>query len=393
MKSIWWITILALLSGCSLTSSTAPQQTIQGAPQVTITLPNAPYREGVTAHIQAMVTNAGEDISRVEIAVDGTVIATLPNPNPSGDLAFGVSYPWQTVGLGQHIIQVTAYRADNTSGQATHTLNVVEAQIIQQPIQPSTPTPQPTIPPRDTLPPAPTSNAAPTTFPTSDAAAVPMALFDRQQNVRRGPGTEFVPILGTFAPGDQAEILSLNLTGDWFKVRFGDGEGWVYAPYVTVQGSTSNLPREVGPPTPIPQPTAIPTAVPPPAATNTPQPSLNLVLVDPFIDPPQPNCGQPFQVGMTIRNDSNQRISTGLSRIQDVHIASGTVTASSGDGLIPVDLDPGGTHRVAVTFTIDVYVNETHRIEFIVDVNNNITETNENDNRIGVEYTLPANCP
>lgn len=393
MRVFWLITLLSLLTGCSLTGGTSTEETIQGAPQVSITMGSAPYREGVTVYIQATIANAGADVSRLEVAVDGTTIATLPNPNPAGDAVFGISQPWQAAGLGSHTVQVTAFRADNTSGEASQTVNVVEAQIIQQPVQQPTLTTQPTIAPRNTLPPAPTSNAAPTAFPTSNAAAVPQALFDRQQNVRSGPGTEFVPILGTFSAGEQAEILSLNLSGDWLKVRFGDGEGWVYAPYVTVQGSTSNLPREAGPPTPVPQPTAFPTAVPPPAATNTPQASLNLVVVDPFIDPPQPNCGQSFQVGMTIRNDSNQRISTGLSRIQDVHVASGTVTASSGDGLVAVELDPGGTHRVAVTFSIDVFVNEAHRIEFIADVNNNVAETNENDNRVGVEYTLPANCP
>lgn len=393
MRAIGFILIMISLAGCSLTGGSTTEETIQGVPQVSIVASSAPYREGVTAYIQATIANAGTDISRVEVLMDGAVVATLPNPNPTGDAVFGISQPWQAVGLGAHTIRVVAFRADNSSGEASQPINVVESQTIQQPVQQTTATTQPTIAPRNTLPPQPTSNAPATAFPTSSAASVPMALFDRQQNVRSGPGTEFVPILGTFSTGEQAEILSQNLTGEWLKVRFADGEGWVYAPYVTVQGSISNLPREVGPPTPIPQPTAIPTAVPPPAATNTPQASLNLVVIEPFIDPPQPNCGESFQVGMTIRNDSTQRISTGLSRIQNVHVGSGTVTASSGDGLVAVDLDPGATHRVAVTLMVDVYFNEIHRIEFIADVNNQIAETNENDNRIGVQYTLPANCP
>jgi uncharacterized protein YgiM (DUF1202 family) len=239
--------------------------------------------------------------------------------------------------------------------------------------------------PTNTL--APTNTLSPTQPAATSTPDVPTARFTGGINVRSGPGTNFNPPIGSFTANETAEILALNTQETWLKVRYGGGEGWVFASLVEIQGSTASLPREVGPPTPVP------TAPPAPTAAPTSASSVNITVIEPFISPSQPQCGQQFTVGMTIQNNSTVQTTIGISRIQDVHVASGNVVTSSGDALVAVTLDPGATHRVTFNFTINAFFGELHRIDFIADVNNQVAETNENDNRIGVEYTLPANCP
>src|SRR4029434_2114983 len=81
--------LMVMLSACNLGNSGVQgggQTVISGAPVVRIAapLPNATYLEGVSVNIQAAVSNAGTDIDRVEIAIDDTVAATLPQPNSAG---------------------------------------------------------------------------------------------------------------------------------------------------------------------------------------------------------------------------------------------------------------------------------------------------------------------
>ena len=56
------------------------------------------------------------------------------------------------------------------------------------------------------------------------------------------------------AAGQTAEILGKNLDGTWYKIRFYNGEGWIAALTVDVEGNVSNLVAEAGPATPIPAP-------------------------------------------------------------------------------------------------------------------------------------------
>ncbi|GAB4511856.1 MAG: hypothetical protein OHK0046_10510 [Anaerolineae bacterium] len=410
-RNLALVILILAVAGCSLPTSVNndEQTTISGAPEVRIAspLPNATFLEGVAVNIQAAVTNAGEDIDRVEILVEGVNIATLPSPNPAGAGVFNVTQTWVAPEPGTYTISLTAFRAGGTSSApATVTVNIISQAE-------DTPTPTETAPvDPNSLPPAgatsasdgaatnapaveptaagPTETPRPTDTPAPTEPTVPIARFVNGINVRSGPGTNFNPPIGQFTANQEAEVLALNLDGSWLKVRYGTGEGWVFANLVEIVGDIASLPREAGPPTPFPTNTPLPTAIP---ATATSAVTNNLVPVEPFINPPQPNCGQPFTVGVTIRNDGSGNLNTGLTRIQVVRVADGQVIRSSDTALVSVPLAAGGTHRVTFTFTIDVFVGETHRVEFIADVNNEVPETIETDNRISVDYPMPANCP
>src|SRR5690606_27674665 len=82
--------------------------------------------------------------------------------------------------------------------------------------------------------------------------------------------TNFEPPIGTFQAGQQAEILSQNNDGTWFKVRFATGEGWVFAQITKTEGDIASLPREAGPPIPTATATPIAPVVQPTSAPDQP---------------------------------------------------------------------------------------------------------------------------
>ncbi|TVR23602.1 MAG: hypothetical protein EA396_02970 [Anaerolineaceae bacterium] len=387
-----------LTGGCSLAGGGTPDE--QSLPVVRIAdgIGSAPYREGVFINLQAAISNADGAISRVEFTIDDRTISQIDAPNPEGLVQFVVTEQWQADGTGARLLRVSAVRDDGVSGEASVMLNVVAADSAPsdtgQPTTVSTSAPAipATISPPVTLPPPTTAPASPAPPTASTGGGTPEAVFNRLQNVRSGPGLNFSRV-GTFSSGDRTPILAVNPGGDWFKVRFGSGEAWVFAPYVDVTGNISNLPRESGPPTPVPQPTAIPTAPPPTVAPDPQLPNLTVTDIGIFVPSDgssQPRCGVPFVARVTVRNTSDVPTSTGLTLIQNVHVASGTVNGSSGLSLIPVDIGAQGSHTVEYTFTIDTFVNEEQRVEFIADANNEVAESNENDNRNGITYVLQS---
>ena len=405
---VWRFVGLLILSviaaGCTLPApGEDDSDTASGPPVVSIVSPASAsvYLQGAPVHIVARVDNVSASNVQAQFTVDGAIIATTQSAADSVSSVI-LGQTWTAEGAGAHTIGVIVTDADGVqSAPASVSVSVVADSVIavsdvdEDPVDidptadtsapdPATEAPTDTPPPTDPPTDAPPPTEVPPTEPT-----VPTARFNQGINVRSGPGLNFAPPIGAYAANNSAEILAVNLDGTWYKVRFGSGEGWVFANLTSVEGNINALPREAGPPTPVPTALPPPTAVPP---TATPQGAVNLVVTNPFIDPPNPVCGQDFRVGMTIRNDGSIAGSTGLSQIRDIHVGSGSENATSGGGLVAVTLQPGGTHVVEWTFNINTFFNETHRIEYRTDINGEVAESNENDNSIGVDYVLGA-CP
>ncbi len=399
---------LLLLAGCNLNLSPdgAPAVDISGAPLVRIVspLPNATYLEGVPVNIQALVSNAGADIDRVEVLVDGEIVATLPQPNEDSTASFSLTHGWSATGLGAHTIDVNAFRADGSSS-APATVNITVVSRSAQSAEntqaaggdadattPRLPTNTPTMRPQQqqtaTTQPTQADQQA-TSAPASSGSGRPTATFAQGVNVRRGPGLAFEPPIGAFASGQTAEILAVSTAGDWYKVRYGGGEGWVFAALVQASGDTASLPREAGPP----PPTAAPTAVPLPAATAVPQTQVNLVAGIVELNPGQPSCAETFNIGFDVANLGTEASSASSTiSVQDVRVADGSVQGSTIGGF-PV-LQPGQTFRVDMPLTVSTWYEEEHRIILIIDPNNQIPETEEGDNRREVTYRLQkGSCP
>ncbi|MBL8133967.1 MAG: SH3 domain-containing protein [Anaerolineae bacterium] len=408
------LTLSLISAGCNLNAAPGAAA-ISGAPLVQISAPQpgATYLEGVEVNIAAQVSNAGADIDRVEFAIDESLVETISEANPQGAAVFGVNHTWQAAGLGEHRIAVTAFRRDGSASETALVAIIVIAggDVNTGATQPGLPTASiqatpstqatrfvlPTVTPLGgqggeppTAPPSsePTT-AAPTAQPTAAAAAAPIASFSQGVNVRRGPGLEFDPPIGAYAAGQTAEILAVSTGGDWYKVRYGGGEGWVYGQLTTVTGDTSALPREAGPPRPTPRPATATPVLP----TGAPASGANLVAGIVVLNPAAPVCAQTFVVGLDVANLGTEPTSaSGTVTLNDVRAADGSAQGSTIGGF-PI-LQPGQTVRIDMPLTISTWYNETHRITLTIDQENLIAESNPNDNAVSLEYFLDkGGCP
>lgn len=395
-RAIWLAAVLVLLAaaGCNLdfVGIPTPVAVVSGAPVVTIAspLPDSVYLPGVDVIIQARVTNAGPGIARIEFAVDGATILSLDDPNPSGAYAFSAQTHWEATGPGPHTLTIAVVREDGTrSLPATLTFRVAGAEASVTPAASATagvpilPTQRPT----NTAPPA----AATATTASANTGGGPLTgTFIQTLNVRSGPGLAFNPPIGSFNAGQTTGVLARNPAGDWYKVRYLSGEGWVFAQLVTLNGDAASLPVDAGPP--VPTPTSAPATLPPPA-TNTPQTTANLAGGVVTLNPSQPVCGQPFIVSLDVANlGSTPSASGGVVTLTDTHVASGNVQAET-TGSFPV-LQPGETFRVDMPLTVSTYYSETHRLTLTIDAANQIAETQDGDNTQTVDFTLlKGDCP
>lgn len=201
-------------------------------------------------------------------------------------------------------------------------------------------------------------------------------------NIRAGDGVGY-DVIGTLFQGDVARVVGISSSGNgWYFIELVDGtRGWIAPSTVRAEGDIRSVPR-VNPP-----------ASPTPPATNTPIPTGNLAGTNPSITPNPPTCLVPFQVLANITNNGNARTSRPVTvTIQDVHVNSGQVQQTI-VRTVP-ELDPGANFVVGGEFTISTFYNEEHRIVVVIDVNNEVNESNESDNVLVSSYVLQKGaCP
>lgn len=393
------VVVLLVASACSLNQSPDGQQVGGGPPVVRLVSPaaNATYLEGVPVNIQASITNAGDDIDRVEVTVDNAVVTTLPDPNANGLAAFSITHSWPAAGVGNHLIGVTAFRSSGAASEpATVTINIIspapeveattpptEAQPTQAPAdsgdEGDEPTDESDAPTDEGDAPADEGDDEP------DENGPPMATFTQGANVRRGPSTNFNPPIGSFAANQTAEIVGRNPAGDWYKVRYYNADGWVFASLLTVSGDTSNIPVDAGPPTP--QPTAIPpTPIPAPAATAVPASSANLVAGTIRLDPSEPSCRRTFNVRVDIANlGSSDTTASGSFTVQDFY--NGQLQEQT-QGSIPIIAAGQTIESAPIPITVSTYFEEEHTIVVILNSSGSIPEAGATDNRAELRYRL-----
>ncbi|MCA9912315.1 MAG: SH3 domain-containing protein, partial [Anaerolineae bacterium] len=262
---------LLLFSASCGTAAPAEEETITtGAPTVQISSPLSGdvYREGVGVNILVRVENAGADLARVAIQVDGEIVGEAVQPDLGSAQTITIRNGWPATGVGGHVITAVASRADGTSSEpASVSISVVandvvsaEEEATQAPTQAAAPTDAPTqqaagqgdqssqqvqpttAAPTDTL--APTDPPAPTATATP---ANPQIRVTTGANVRSGPGVNFEPPIGSLAAGATADILAVHTSGTWYKIQYYNGDGWISSAVVEVTGDIAGLPREAGP--------------------------------------------------------------------------------------------------------------------------------------------------
>ncbi len=396
-----------MVSGCNLANTPGQTTTaISGPPTVQIAAPpaNATYLANVAVNIQALVGNAGTDIDRIEILVDGANIQTLKTPNPGGAPSFSIAQSWQAAGEGQHTISVTAFRADgSSSAPATVTLNVISAQpsptsgVTQTTggttVQPTTATtggnnnPPPTAasggatnaPAEPTSPPAPAASATP---------SVPYTTTTQGINVRSGPSTLFNPPIGSLAADQAVDLLAKSADGQWFKVKYYNGSGWVFAAYTKPSIDVANLTVDAGPPLPTETPIP-PTAVPIPPTAVPVQTTANLVMGNVIINPDLPIvCGKTVAISIDVANLGGQpTTNSGTISIKDIHVSNNQEVASTTGAFGPIN--NGQTVNVSGIFlTVTAFVGEQHKLVVTINPDGAVAETGNADNSREITYTL-----
>jgi hypothetical protein len=393
------------LVACDMAASPEENASFEGPPIVRLAAPLAgdTYREGVSVDILVRVENAGPDIARVAIQVDGEIVGESSLPNSSGQASFTVQLGWTALGVGSHTISAIASRSDTTaSAPASVTINVVaSAQTaptntqaapaqptattesntgFTQPTQQNNQAPQAT----NTQAAAPTAASSNTPEPPrpTDTPSRPTISVTTGANIRRGPSQAFNPPIGSLAVGATAPILAVSTDGTWYKIQYYNGEGWIFAQTVSVTGDISGLPREAGPPTPIPM-TATFTPLP---VTATPVSSVDLIIdAAQSSIVPSFRCGQSSEIRMTVVNRGTSTSPSTIILVQDIE-QNGSVGATT-QGPVKA-LAPNESTLVVMYLTVSTNMLVGHTFRATVDGNNTVPETDETNNRNEYNYVL-----
>lgn len=405
---------LVILSACTLPSVISEDENspiISGPPVVTIVSPlnQARYLTGVNVNILAAVSNAGADINRVEVSVDDTIIATIPEPNPSGAANFSVTQTWPAGAAGSHSISVVVFRNDGSaSATAATSIEVVAELPVVSNAQNDTATPTNTLAAQSapsatpttqqaTNTPAPSATPQATTPAATATSDSPIAV-GRGVYIRRGPSVNFEPPLGVLGVGESAPIIGLNTDDSWLKIRYGDGEGWVFKNFTDIQGDISGLPREAGPATPIPPTPTTAQVVQPTAApgtTSVPSSGANLIVENFVFEPKDPFCNQNAQAKVNIGNIGNQATGTGGFVVLAVENTDGSNRQTLGSAAIPV-IEAGTRNFLVIIDFKDTFTSNRgdgiKRALILIDPNNQIPESNDNDNNATNEFALGVPC-
>ena len=253
--TLFTLLLALLLAACNLNVAPGPSnQVISGPPlvQIQAPLPNSSYLEGVAVNIQVQVQNAGSGPASVTFSADNVAFDNRTDLNSDGTGAFNTGASWTSSGAGAHVLSVVARRDDgSSSAPASVTVNVISqgAGPTQGDGDAGDSGDNGDAGRQDDAP----AREEPTDVPepTSDR---PMARVLRGAYVRDGPDTRFAPPIGSIAAGDQVELLAVNIHKTWYKIKYYNGEGWVFGSLLEVSGDVEDLPAVWGPPLPEPTP-------------------------------------------------------------------------------------------------------------------------------------------
>lgn len=208
---------------------------------------------------------------------------------------------------------------------------------------------------------------------SAPTGGAPTVTSDTNANVRLGDSVNY-PTVGALGRGQSAQILAISSTGSgWYLIQLPDGRrGWISPTVVAVSGDTSGLPRIAPPPVPF-----TPTP-PPPTAAPLPDALIVGVRFDREIIQ-----GQPFQVIVTVRNESSQAI--GPVAVACNFTPQNQLFSAPLDGLGPfAQID------IAITAQLDSGGGANTTANCAVDLNNVAAELNEANNYFNLTGFLRA---
>lgn len=211
-------------------------------------------------------------------------------------------------------------------------------------------------------------------------------------NVRAGDSTVY-HVIGHLLDGESALIKGISSRGTgWYYIELANGRsGFIYPGIVNTSGDLSDMPRINPPPPPPPTPVPIPTAVQPPPQQQT-QSSVDLVIHHIQVHPHGVECGETYEVQVTIRNAGSANApGGGLIEVRD-RGANGTgapQTTRIAFSAVPA----GALQTVAGHITPTVHIETMHHINATVDFDNRVAEFEEGNNTSATApYWLSGSC-
>ena len=133
---------------------------------------------------------------------------------------------------------------------------------------------------------------------------------------------------------------------------------------------------------------------PVPQLQPQPQPGANpdLIIESIVFRPEQPRCNESTQIEARIANiGAGRAVASGTLLVQDWHINSGTITATTSGGFPP--LAPNERFTAVMHLTVTTFYEEGHRLNITLDTTNAVLESNEANNLANRDYTLErADC-
>ncbi|QPC83410.1 hypothetical protein G4Y79_03235 [Phototrophicus methaneseepsis] len=392
---------LSLLAACSPTDEPENEPiAFEGPPVVRIIspAPNATYLKDASVVISTRIENAGPDVATVALSINGVNIGTTDASSQTA-AAFSVETGWPATVPGTYTLEVIATREDGTASEpASVTFNVQDSinpqgedEATEEPTEeaqedttpetpteevdtqtiedPATATPQPTD-----IPSEPVEEPATQPPPATATPSYPTATTIQGANIRSGPSTAFEPPLGSIGANETRRILARNTDSSWFRIEVFNSSGWIAAFLVETSGDIASLPVEnPAPPAPTatPQPTAVPAQV-------------DLSIVDWSTSPGQPTCNQPSTTRITIANSGTSASTQTNVVLRDLY--NGEVQANS-SATIPA-LQPGQNTTVTIDLSVSTYFAQVHTFRAVIDPDNAIPETNEDNNSRQFDYVL-----
>lgn len=227
--------------------------------------------------------------------------------------------------------------------------------------------------------------------PFTPTPAKPYIIASEEINVRSGPSSTFNPPIGSLKQNERADLLAISLDGQWFKIKYGTGSGWVMAAGVKPSVDLVKVLVEVGPATPIFTPSPVtPTATATLNAFMTPSAASNLVLGNINFTPPQLPliCGKTVEISVDVTNigSASTTFGSGIS-IRDIVSSNGLEVGSTSGAFGPIQ--NGQTVNISGIFLlITAYTGEEHKLIITINPDEILPETSYSDNSREFTYIL-----
>jgi len=365
------VLVMVSLAGCNLgndsqqapTAESLETSTPSGVPEIEILSPSD--GDEFVAGEDILVSIEASDsvgVTRVQLLANNQIVKTVSSESLQGEQTLTAILDYTPQLAGSVTLRVLAFRGAVVSepDQIQVEIRSSEAEVVA------------TVPQISNVPDIPNDGVC-------------RALTNVGLNFREGPSTDFERIR-VLQSGTLAPIVGRLGNNTWWQLNVNNTTGWVSAEFTTEFGNCSNVPV-VAQPTAVPTMTTAPTVTPRPTATEDTGGSNN--------------SGQPDLIVASISGDRSVVIPSNVSSTTETYTVriQNTGTGRAGQFASSVfvnniERDLGVVAELGASSSRDFNIqlefteNATVNFEVVVDVDNQVEEISEVNNRGQISITV-----